>query len=147
MSDLTVNKYLGAGLATALVIAALAVVPPMFFEKQPPAKPGYAVAEEGGYAVVVTTDVTPELAAEGLARELVRRIQEMRKDAGFEIADRIRLYHAGDDEIARVVDAWGDYIRQETLAAAIGPGAPPAGAHIEEHAVDGRKVMLAVDRV
>ena len=50
-------------------------------------KPGFAVAEEAGYAVAVTTKVTPELAEEGLARELVRRIQEMRKTAGFEIAD------------------------------------------------------------
>ncbi len=54
-------------------------------------KPGYAVAEEAGYAVAVTTEITPELADEGLARELVRRIQEMRKNAGFEISDRIRL--------------------------------------------------------
>ncbi len=59
MSELTVNKYLGAGLATALVVAALAIVPPMFFEKQPPARPGYAidvpVVAGGGEAVAVDT--------------------------------------------------------------------------------------------
>src|SRR6185369_6384951 len=75
-------------------------------------KPGYAVAEEAGYAVAVTTEVTPELADEGLARELVRRIQEMRKNAGFEIADRIRLGYFGDHEVARVLQSWSDYIRQ-----------------------------------
>ena len=61
MSELTVNKYLGAGLATALVIAGLSVIPPMFFEKQPPAKPGYAIAvapEAGGAAAAV--DVPPD---------------------------------------------------------------------------------------
>ena len=59
MSELTVNKYLGAGLATALAVAALAIVPPMFFEKQPPAKPGYAievpVGAGGGETVAVDT--------------------------------------------------------------------------------------------
>ena len=67
-------------------------------------KPGYAAAEEAGYAVAVTTEVTPELADEGLARELVRRIQEMRKNAGFEIADRIRLGYDGDVDVERVMN-------------------------------------------
>ena len=66
-------------------------------------KPGFAAAEEAGYAVAVTTEITPELADEGLARELVRRIQEMRKSAGFEIADRIRLSYDGGADVARVM--------------------------------------------
>jgi isoleucyl-tRNA synthetase len=108
-------------------------------------KPGYAVAEEAGYAVAITTEITPELADEGLARELVRRIQEMRKTAGFDISDRIRLHHAGDPEVARVLGAWRDYVSQETLADAIEPGA--AAGHSEEHDIDGRKVTLTVTKV
>jgi isoleucyl-tRNA synthetase len=108
-------------------------------------RPGYAVAEEAGYAVAVTTEITPELADEGLARELVRRIQEMRKTAGFEIADRIRLHHEGNEDVARVMLSWSAYISQETLAQsiAIGDGA----GHTEEHDIDGRKVKLTVEKV
>jgi isoleucyl-tRNA synthetase len=107
-------------------------------------KPGYAVAEEAGYAVAVTTEVTPELEAEGLARELVRRIQEMRKSAGFEIADRIRLSFEGDEAVAKVMQGWGDYIRQETLAEAITSGA--SAGYTEEHDIDGRKVKLVIQK-
>ena len=87
-------------------------------------KPGYAVAEEAGYAVAVTTEITPELADEGLARELVLRIQEMSKSAGFDISDRIRIAYTGDSEVARVLDSpqWRDYVSQETLADAIAAG-------------------------
>jgi isoleucyl-tRNA synthetase len=109
-------------------------------------KPGYAVAEEAGYAVAVTTEITPELADEGLARELVRRIQEMRKSAGFDISDRIRVFHTGDAEVARVLESpqWRDYVAQETLADAVAAGSD--GAYSEQHDIDGRKVTLAVAR-
>ncbi len=108
-------------------------------------KPGFAVAEEAGYAVAVTTDVTPELADEGLARELVRRVQEMRKNAGFEIADRIRLSFDGDADVERVMESWGEYIRQETLSEAIAAGAD--GGYREDHEIDGRKLSLGVTRI
>ncbi|MPZ48490.1 MAG: isoleucine--tRNA ligase [Dehalococcoidia bacterium] len=108
-------------------------------------KPGYAVAEEAGYAVAVTTEVTPELADEGLARELVRRIQEMRKNAGFEIADRIRLSYEGDADIGRVMQSWRDYISQETLSEQVSAGI--SGGHIEEQNIDGRGVRLAVEKL
>jgi isoleucyl-tRNA synthetase len=110
-------------------------------------KPGYAVAEEAGYAVAVTTEVTPELADEGLARELVRRIQEMRKSAGFDISDRIRITHDGDTEVARVLESsqWRDYVAQETLADAIAAGTN--GAYTEQHDIDGRNVTLAVEKL
>src|SRR5690606_35202152 len=87
-------------------------------------KPGYAVAEEAGYAVAVTTEITQELADEGLARELVRRVQEMRKSAGFEIADRISLRYEGDADVTRVLEdaSWKAYVSQETLATTISAG-------------------------
>jgi isoleucyl-tRNA synthetase len=110
-------------------------------------KPGYAVAEEAGYAVAVTTEITPELADEGLARELVRRIQEMRKSAGFEIADRIRLRYEGDEAVERVLQdaTWRDYVAQETLATELTPGV--AGGYREDHELDGRRVRLTVEKV
>jgi isoleucyl-tRNA synthetase len=108
-------------------------------------KPGYAAAEEGGYAAVVTTMITPELADEGVARELIRRIQEMRKSAGFKISDRIRFSYKGDD-LDRVIQSWHRYIAEETLAESVQSAEPPAGAYTEDHEIDGRKVTLAVER-
>ncbi len=60
---------------------------------------GYSVSEDGGYLVAVTTDLTPELVQEGNARELVRRIQQLRKDADLEISDRIVTYVCDDDGV------------------------------------------------
>jgi isoleucyl-tRNA synthetase len=107
-------------------------------------KPGYAAAEDAGYAVAVTTEITPDLADEGLARELVRHIQELRKTAGFDIADRIRLGFDGDADIERVMNAWREYIGQEALAEAIAKGAN--GGHTESLDIDGHKVQLSVHR-
>ncbi|MCB9140044.1 MAG: isoleucine--tRNA ligase [Caldilineaceae bacterium] len=82
---------------------------------------GYSVAEDGGYLVAVTTELTPELEQEGMARELVRRIQQLRKDAGLAISDRIITYviDADGDESAllqEMLTANGEYIRRETLS-------------------------------
>jgi isoleucyl-tRNA synthetase len=109
---------------------------------------GAALAEdEAGYAVGIDTAITPELANEGLARELVHRIQSMRKAAGFEISDRIALYYSDAQRLRDVFDAHGDYVREETLAEEITEGRAPDGAYAEEQAVEGEKVTLAVRRV
>lgn len=108
---------------------------------------GYSVAQEGGYTVAVSTRVTPELAAEGLARELVRRIQDLRRDAGFEIADRIVTYVTADGEVAAALDRFADYVKAETLSTDLVQGPPAEGAHAETQEVDGHRVTLAVRRV
>ncbi|MAF12422.1 isoleucine--tRNA ligase [Candidatus Poribacteria bacterium] len=77
---------------------------------------GYAVVSEGGVFVALDTGVTPELAREGLARELVNRIQSMRKEADFHVADRIALSVAGDADICAALEAHRDYVMGETLA-------------------------------
>ncbi|MCH8815206.1 MAG: isoleucine--tRNA ligase [Chloroflexi bacterium] len=100
-----------------------------------------------GYAVAVESDITPELADEGLARELVHRIQNMRKAAGFEIADHIITYHSGSDRVSEVLAEHGAYVRQETLSNEIVDGEPPSDAHGEEIEVNGETVRLAVKRV
>lgn len=109
-------------------------------------RPGYAIAEEGGHAVAVDTEVTPELRAEGLARELVRRLQEMRRTAGFDIADRIVTHYQGPAALREVMDSFGDYIRRETLSLQLVEGPPPSGAYEEAQRVEGLEVLLAVKR-
>ncbi|MGH2628274.1 MAG: DUF5915 domain-containing protein, partial [Anaerolineales bacterium] len=107
---------------------------------------GYAAAQEGGYTAAVATAITPALADEGLGRELVRRLQDMRREAGFELADRITTWYVGDGDVARVFGSHGDYIRGETLSTEIVAGEPPSDAHRAEHDLEGTKVVLAVRR-
>ena len=108
---------------------------------------GYSVASASGYTVAVTTDVSEEMRLEGMARELVHRLQNMRREAGFEIADRIETFYAGDEEIGRVLSVHGEYVEQETLSRVLVDREPPEGAYVESHKVDGSEVTLGVLRV
>jgi isoleucyl-tRNA synthetase len=83
------------------------------------AKAGFAAAEADGYTLVLDTRLTPDLLQAGLARELVHRIQTMRKDAGFEVEDRIVTRFDASGDLAQVFDRFGDYIKQETLSLAL----------------------------
>ncbi len=109
-------------------------------------KEGYRTAMEAGYAVTVPTEIDAELLDEGLAREIVHRLQTMRRNASFDIADRIVTYYQGDDAVRRVMTNFENYIRQETLSVDIVAEAPPAAAHVEEHTVDGHALVLGVVR-
>ncbi|QDU54914.1 class I tRNA ligase family protein [Aeoliella mucimassa] len=88
------------------------------------AKEGYAAANDKGAVVVLATELTPELIAEGTARDLVRVIQDTRKETGCEFTDRIEVGIESDDPtVVAAVEQFGDYIAGETLAvsAALGP--------------------------
>ena len=107
---------------------------------------GYAVAREGSCLVAVDTRLTDDLRDEGLAREFVHRIQNMRRSAEFDIADRIVTWYAGGERVAQVMERHGDYVRQETLSLELRPGEPDTDAYVEEHALDGVEVKLGVRR-
>ncbi len=107
---------------------------------------GLVVAADKGVTVAVDAVITPELRAEGLAREIVRRVQTMRKDAGFNIEDRITTWYVADGELADVMVAWGDYIRAETLTTDLVAGQPPDGAYAETHKIEGMSITLGVKR-
>jgi len=103
-------------------------------------------ADQAGYAVGLDTTITPELKEEGLARELVHRLQNLRKAAGLEISDRIVTYYEGWPELRQLLARHGDYVRQETLSLELVEGPPPEGAYVQEEVLDGRRVRLAVRR-
>lgn len=108
---------------------------------------GLATAsDEAGYAVGVDTSLTPELKQEGLARELVHRVQNLRKAAGLEISDRIVLYYHGWEGLREVMATYGDYVRQETLSVEVVEGQPPKEAWAQEQQLDGHPFILAVQR-
>jgi isoleucyl-tRNA synthetase len=109
-------------------------------------KAGFVVAEEAGYVAAVATTLTDELKAEGLAREVVRRIQAMRKDAGFRIEDHITTYYQVDPALSKVMTDFGDYIRDETLSVRLVDGPPPASAFSQAFTIDGVRLTLGVKR-
>ena len=106
------------------------------------------VSLEGGYAVAVDANLTPDLEEEGLAREVVHRIQNLRRDAQFELTDHIVTYFQAPDDIARVINGpFADYIRQETLTEELVPGILEDAAKSETVKLEGQEITLAVRRV
>jgi isoleucyl-tRNA synthetase len=110
-------------------------------------KAGYSTAQEGEYFVVMDTTITPELADEGLVRDIVHRIQTMRKQAGFEIADYITTYYEPDALLDRVLKnaELVAYVKQETLSHDVVEGIP-GEAYKETHKIEGQAITLGVKR-
>jgi isoleucyl-tRNA synthetase len=108
------------------------------------ARPGLVVSAEGAYLAALHTDLTPELVLEGLAREFVRRVQDLRKQAGFEISDRIRIYLEASPELAQAVVVHRDYIMGETLSVGLENNPPPQGAVTARFEFDGELAMIAL---
>ena len=79
-------------------------------------KEGFAFSGEGEIGVVLDTTITEELKEEGLLREVLSKVQNMRKDKGFEVLDRINLYVSGDKEVEDVIHKFEDVIKHDTLA-------------------------------
>jgi isoleucyl-tRNA synthetase len=77
---------------------------------------GWLVESDGSLTVALDTELNESLVVEGLAREFVNRIQNLRKDSGFDITDRIRIYHRSSDRLAKALESMAEYVRQETLA-------------------------------
>jgi isoleucyl-tRNA synthetase len=108
------------------------------------AKEGFAVAEDGAYVAALVTELTPDLVAEGMAREFVRRVQDFRKESGFDVADRIHLYVTASEELRRAIQRHSDYISTETLARELLFSAAPEGAASIEDSFDGETVTISL---
>ena len=107
---------------------------------------GYACAEEGGWLVGLDTALTEALEREGLARELVRTVQEARKQAGLEVSDRITLRIDGSAGVAAALDAYCGYVMEETLATGWG-GTDWPPAYSVEHALGADRWTIGLARV
>ncbi len=106
------------------------------------AKEGFAVAMENNVFTILDTTVTPELAAEGLARELVSKVQQMRKANDYEMMDNIKIFVEADADVKAAVDTFGDYIKKETLATSI-----EEASGLETYDLNGHKTGIGVERV
>ena len=105
--------------------------------------PGWLVANEGNLTVALDVELTDELRNEGMARELINRIQNLRKDSGLEIVDRIHVTIAENDQVVAAVNAFADYIKGQVLADSI-TVAPNDGTEVE---FDDFAVNIKVDKV
>jgi isoleucyl-tRNA synthetase len=101
---------------------------------------------EGG-GLILDTEITEELKLEGLGRDIVRTIQELRKRCGFAVEDRIRLYYLGDGVLARAFERGRDYIAAETLAIQVERGAAPDGACSDALKLEGEELQVSVLKV
>ncbi len=109
--------------------------------------PGWLMASEGALTVALDITVTDELRAEGVARELINRIQNIRKESGFEVTDRIRVEIERTDLTAEALDRWAGYIAQQTLADAVTGSDAPRGTTVVESEVDEQPLRIGVTRV
>jgi isoleucyl-tRNA synthetase len=107
---------------------------------------GFVCLKEGELGVAVCTDIPPALAGEGMAREIVHRLQTMRKSAGFEIADYITIYFQADEYIRQIMNDFSSYIRQETLSRNLFENPPPEGIYSENFKLSGHEIKLGVKK-
>ncbi|MBL4936007.1 isoleucine--tRNA ligase [Clostridium sp. YIM B02515] len=105
---------------------------------------GYAFAGEGQIGVVLDTHITEELKEEGHVREIISKIQNMRKESGFEVADKIILYVAGNKMLEDVVEKFENHIMKETLAIEV---VYNASREYSEANINGEKLNLSVEVV
>jgi isoleucyl-tRNA synthetase len=106
-------------------------------------KAGMVVASEGEVVVAIETALDAALLAEGLAREFVSRVQNLRKEADFEVTQRIVVTLQGDDEVKNAVNAFSDYVKGETLCDEISFG-ENQGSEFE---LNGHQVKIQVEKV
>ena len=105
---------------------------------------GFVTQQNGSLTVVLDTNLTPELVEEGFVRELVSKIQTMRKEAGFEVQDHIDVHESGNDRIRGILEKFENQLKKEVLAEEVAYGESPEGAFVKEWTVNGERVTLAV---
>ena len=107
--------------------------------------PGWLVANDDNVTVALDVTVTPELRREGMARELINRIQNIRKGSNFEITDKVKVVLSDAPEVKEALESYGDYIATQVLASSLATGTP--GDSAVELDIDGLKINAEVTKV
>ena len=105
---------------------------------------GFVTEGDNNVTVVMDTRLTPELIEEGFVRELISKIQTMRKEAGFEVMDHIAVSYTADEKVTGIFNKYGEKIQTEVLANAITAGT--LAGYQKEWSINGEKVTLAVEK-
>ena len=140
-------KALLAGQAVAVAVDGDTLeILPEEVEVRANARSGFAVASEGAYLAALVTELTPELVQEGLAREVVRRLQDLRKSAELDIADRIRVVFQASAGLETAIAAFRTYIMGETLAVEMSAGTLDEGLPLVEDSFDGETFRATLQK-
>ena len=110
----------------------------------PMQKPGFTSQMDKGVTVVLDTNLTDDLIREGYAREVVSKVQTMRKDTGFEVTDRIHIRYRADAELSAAIEAGSGMIRNGTLALSLESGDAEEGWTAKEWDINGKKATLSL---
>jgi isoleucyl-tRNA synthetase len=105
---------------------------------------GFAFAGEGEMGVVLDTHITEELQEEGHVREILSKIQNMRKESGFEVADKIKIYVTGNEMLEGVINKFQEQIMKDTLAVEVVYGAETQYTEVK---INGENLNLAVEKM
>ena len=106
-------------------------------------KDGFVTSGDNTVTVVLDTNLTPELIEEGFVREITSKVQTMRKEANFEVTDKIKVYHSGNAKIAEILS--NNDIKSDILAEQIISGT--GGSYVKEWNINGEKVTLGVEKI
>ncbi|MBP3409396.1 MAG: class I tRNA ligase family protein, partial [Clostridia bacterium] len=112
----------------------------------PAQKPGFVAESDSGMTVVIDTNLTPALIEKGFVREVISKLQTMRKEAGFDVVDRIQITYKTTETLAAVIEKNAVEISAATLATAITCADAPEGAYAKDWNINGEKAMLSVVR-
>jgi isoleucyl-tRNA synthetase len=110
---------------------------------------GWLVESDGSLTVALDTELNESLINEGLAREFVNRVQNLRKDSGFEVTDRIRIFHQSSARLSKALEQMMEYIKQETLAkelTSVVPNKKPI-LTFNTSEINGEKSEIAVEKI
>ena len=107
-------------------------------------KEGYVSDSEGGVTVVLDTNLTPELIEEGMVREIISKLQTMRKEADFEVTDRIHVTYSGSDKVGGIFEKYGENIKTVVLADTVTEGM--TDGYQKEWKINGETVLLGVQK-
>jgi len=105
---------------------------------------GFSVAAEGPYLAALVTELSEDLELEGLAREVVRRIQDLRKQADLNVDDRIRIGYDASPRLRKAIEKNKDYLQAETLSVDLSPSESLSGEAVSEHEFDGENLTISL---
>ena len=113
-----------------------------FLDVRISSKEGFVVGMDNNVFVILDTTLTQELIDQGYVREVISKIQQLRKQANFEMMDKIKIYLDADDEVSAAVDAAKDFIMDETIAVGI-----EKADGLDEFDINGHKTGIKVERI
>jgi isoleucyl-tRNA synthetase len=110
------------------------------------AQAGFSAAAEGGYLAALVTELTDELELEGMAREVVRRVQDLRKQAEYNVDDAIKIIYHASQRLSQAIDQFSTYIKGETLATELTENLDVNGDEVGDYEFEGERLSIGVGR-